>query len=379
MKKIKDLMIYRDAHYYSAFPAVAALPEGRLVAVFRRAPNYYGWPGVGDDDVFHGDPNSKLMAVVSDDGGEHWSEPRLVCAPPIGASQDGGLFCDGNFLYVNSFVWQFVPEATVEALQSSGRGEYLHRYLGWMAPAGSFVMRSGDAAESWEGPFVPEPLPGNREVLPGQPLRLHNRANIRRSGDGSLLLSGQVLGFLPEFHSSVAVYRSIDAGTSWQFLTLAADGRGVGVLEEPCLCITNSGKWVMLMRCHRSPAGERFERARLWVAESADRGRSWSDPCDTGIHAEPAAAERLPDGRFLVAYGYRMEPFGVRARVCNAELTDIAEAPEFIIRADGGRTDTGYPWIAPLGEGRYLVAYYLNPVEFRGSGGIFGSVVEVEA
>ena len=54
-KKIKDIVIYGDEKFYSAFPAVQALPGGKVIAVFRRAPNYNGMPGIPKDYYAHGD------------------------------------------------------------------------------------------------------------------------------------------------------------------------------------------------------------------------------------------------------------------------------------------------------------------------------------
>ena len=73
----------------------------------------------------------------------------------------------------------------------------------------------------------------------------------------------------------------------------------------------------------------------------------------------------------------RMEPFGVRCRICDAELENIADAEEFVIRDDGGRIDTGYPWIASLGNNRYFVIYYNNNICHKGAGGIEGTLLEV--
>ena len=77
---------------------------------------------------------------------------------------------------------------------------------------------------------------------------------------------------------------------------------------------------------------------------------------------------------FLV-YGYRHKPYGIRARILNAECTDYSTAEEIIIRADGGSTDIGYPWTVMLDDNRVLVIYYYN-IE-NGTRHIAGSVLEV--
>ena len=66
----------------------------------------------------------------------------------------------------------------------------------------------------------------------------------------------------------------------------------------------------------------------------------------------------------------------MRARVLNAECTDFASAKEFVIRADGGTTDLGYPWSVQLDGNRVLVVYYFNLA--NGPRHIAGSVLEIE-
>ena len=74
----------------------------------------------------------------------------------------------------------------------------------------------------------------------------------------------------------------------------------------------------------------------------------------------PLHALRLPDDRVLLVYGYRSEPYGIRARVLNAECTDFATAPGMVLRDDGTTWDLGYPWSVMLDDERVLVTYYIN-------------------
>ena len=66
----------------------------------------------------------------------------------------------------------------------------------------------------------------------------------------------------------------------------------------------------------------------------------------------------LDDGRLLIAYGYRVKPYGIRARV--SEDNGQIWGPELVLRDDGGSWDLGYPRIVKLAGGRVLVAYYFN-------------------
>ena len=371
----KTFILYQDPEFFSAFPGVAALGGGRLVAAFRRAPNYQGLPGVPKGFGSHGDAMSQLVICRSDDNGETWSAPRLLYSSPIGGSQDANLFYDGKFLFANSFVWRYLPELPGAYCAAEGR-EFIHHYLTYMVPYGTYVMRSDDRGQSWGDAVFPEPLPGGLEVLPGQPRRLHNRGNLIRTREGRLLLAGQALRFAPEFQSSVALYESCDDGASFHFFRTAIDDRGIGVFEEPCLYITPKNRFVVFARCHRTVDGTRFRRATCVYARSFDEGKTWSEPVDAGFHAEPMAACRMEDDRVLLAYGYRKpDGCGVRARICDAELANIETAEEFTIRDDNGSIDCGYPNIAPLGGGRYLVVYYMNRPADTGAAAIYATIL----
>lgn len=67
---------------------------------------------------------------------------------------------------------------------------------------------------------------------------------------------------------------------------------------------------------------------------------------------------RLTDGRLLASYGYRIRPYGIRARV--SEDDGRSWGPELILRDDAGSWDLGYPRAVSLSGGRVMVAYYFN-------------------
>ena len=97
------------------------------------------------------------------------------------------------------------------------------------------------------------------------------------------------------------------------------------------------------------------------VARSHRRGgKSFGPWEDAGFQGHPHCATLLPDGRILLVYGYRHKPFGIRARVLDAEATNFKESKEIVLRDDGGSGDLGYPWVSAMADGRYLVVYYFN-------------------
>jgi hypothetical protein len=112
------------------------------------------------------------------------------------------------------------------------------------------------------------------------------------------------------------------------------------------------------------------------VARSSDHGKSFQKWQDMGFQGNPFYALRLPDSRALLVYGYRHPPFGIRARVLDPEGTNIATAPEVVLREDGGGVDLGYPWATMISPDRALVVYYFNRAD--GPRTIEGTVVQVE-
>ena len=385
-RKECELTIFSDPDFFAAFPAVANLGGGRLIAVFRLAPSYRQVPGMSPDWYCHLDCNSRIVHCFSEDNGMTWSAPRQFPGLPLGVAQDGGVFYDGNTLLVNSFRWCFLPDNVYSALRERGLDEYFHTLGSSSAfPLGSFIFRSTDRGESWTGPHLPDPLPDGSTVIPGIPRRPHNRTNIVKLPDGRLLLAGQMFGYRPDHHSSVVLYQSTDGGFSWHYRSTPADDRGVALFEEPTLMRGPDGRLVMLLRTHRDREGNDFKRARLFRIESSDEGLTWSDPVNTGIHGEPGSLLPMSNGKVLLLCGHREMPCGVRARICNADVSDASEAEEIVIRDDGGRPNTGYPWATCLGGDRYLIAYYLDPPvgesgspeAVAGKRGIFATIAEI--
>jgi hypothetical protein len=109
-------------------------------------------------------------------------------------------------------------------------------------------------------------------------------------------------------------------------------------------------------------------RRREWidVYRSNDNGESWNfvnqATLETG--GNPPSMVLLLDGRIVVTYGYRKEPYGIRARISKDHgLTWSGE--EIILRSDGGGRDLGYPRTVMRPDGKLVSVYYFNDAADR--------------
>jgi hypothetical protein len=360
MRKISDFVIYRDEKYYAAFPSVVVRKSGEILCAFRRAPDRRRlWGG----ELSHTDMNSYLVLVRSKDGGKTWTkEPELIYAHPLGGSQDPCMvqLKDGSIV-CTSYAWALLPPETVAKMPDTPS----HPPYAFL---GGYVLRSEDGGKTWRGPFVPMSMPGNKSMdVLGKSLPTYNRGAMIQRKDGKLYWAAVCFDRVDPRLTSVHLITSSDRGETWQYACPVAADEKV-TFNETSLVETKKGDIVAFMRT------KDFDD-KLAVARSTDGGKSfqWEDG---KIIGHPYHALRLKDGRVLLVYGYRHEPFGIRARLLNPDCTNIAEAPEVVIRDDGGNVDLGYPWAALLPDGNILVVYYMNIAD--GTRHIAGSLLSVE-
>ena len=116
------------------------------------------------------------------------------------------------------------------------------------------------------------------------------------------------------------------------------------------------------MRCCQRPS--EFTAARHWIDlyASDDDGRTWGyvtrPVADTGSGGNPPTLTRLQDGRLCMTYGFRGQPFGIRARLSPDE--GLTWGDEIILRHDGGSHDLGYPRTVQRPDATLVTVYYFN-------------------
>jgi hypothetical protein len=104
------------------------------------------------------------------------------------------------------------------------------------------------------------------------------------------------------------------------------------------------------------------------IFASDDGGRTWGFLSRVNDWGAPGDLVRISDGRIACVYGYRMPPFGVRARISEDEGRTWGS--ELVLRDDGGSWDLGYPRVVEPEPGRLLAVYYMNrkddPIQANG-------------
>ena len=346
-RKVRDVVIYRDARFHAAFPSVVRRPDGELLLAFRRAPDRQM---LGEAKTTHVDPNSQLVAVRSRDGGLTWSnEPQLIYAHALGGAQDPCLLQlrDGTLL-CPSYGWAFLKPEAVATRQSP-----VFEIVPGVLFLGGFMVRSEDGGSTWSGPTYPPHVPTeiNRDPY-GTPLPAYNRGALCEGRDGRIFWAVAATEQAKPQRNAVHLLVSADHGRTWSYTAPVATDPKV-TFNEASVHETPRGDVVVFMR-----TANLDDHACL--ARSTDGGRTFAPWQDLGFQGHPLQATALPDGRVLLVYGYRHKPYGIRARVLNAECTDAATAPEIVLRDDGGITDLGYPWSVVLDAKHVLVAYYFN-------------------
>jgi hypothetical protein len=202
----------------------------------------------------------------------------------------------------------------------------------------------------------------------GEPLPAYNRGALCEGKNGRIYWVVAANDQESPRKTSVHLLTSDDKGLTWNYQSVvAADEKAT--FNETSVYETPKGDLVAFLR-----TGNLDDQA--CIARSVDGGKTFGKWESMGFQGHPLNALRLPDNRVLLTYGYRHEPFGIRARILNAECTNFATAPEIILRDDGGSTDLGYTWPVLLDNNRVLVVYYFN--KNKGTRYIAGTILEIE-
>jgi hypothetical protein len=294
--------------------------------------------------VGHVCPFGKLVAYESGDCGESWSEPRILADGPLDDRDGGILVTRSGTILVNWFTSICWLNLIEKPEFSSWKGIAEAISLKEMRDnLGFWMIRSTDGGKTWsEKQLVPVNSP-------------HGPCQL---SDGSLLYVGKALSLSSELlggsrHDIIPVSaRSTDDGATWEVIGRIPECRRQyweGYNELHAIEAAD-GTIVAHIRNH-IPYGS----AETWQTSSPDKGRTWSEPIRI-TYGFPSFLSALPDGRLLMSYGYRREPYGIRARV--SDDSGKTWGDEMVISDEAKFSDMGYPSTVKLPDGRLFTIWY---------------------
>jgi hypothetical protein len=335
------------------FSAETAAPA-RNVIVFKEAGRFGGWPAnhgiwswgneilVGFEVGYfrntergHAIDYTKPAAHVlarSLDGGQTWTiEKPEGLKPPPGARQAGvpteegrpATDCPGNIDFT-------APGFALTARMADinvGPSRFYYSY---------------DKGKTWNGPFrIPD------FGQPGIAARTDYLVNGKR--DLTMFLTAAKAN---KREGRVICVRTKDGGKTWNFEGFVGpepEGDDFAIMPSS---VRLSPTTILTAIRHR-PFIDAYR--------STDNGKTWSfvnKPAPSTGRGNPPALIKLKDGRLAVTFGYRAEPYGMRARLSNDAGATWGE--EIILRKDGGSWDLGYPRTVQRPDGKIVTVYYFN-------------------
>lgn len=344
-------VICKQPGRYIGWPTIDRTVDGELLVVFS-----------GDREA-HVCPFGKTFFMRSRDNGYSWSEPRIINNTPLDDRDGGILACSDGTLIASWFTAHSYkdrsgggrPEwaAHVAAISADDIAKWAPNDpdCGDGVVRGHWITRSTDNGETWTPVNVPP-------TAPHGPVEL---------SDGRLMFVGND-GYNREAKTSLVIAaESIDKGLSWNVVghmpmfveALGEEKRDVvGYLAEPHVIEVGPGRLLVMARYEEKPYAEGRPQSVLWQSNSDDGGHTWTEPAPTEILGKPPHLTMMKDGRILVTYGYRHEPYGERACFSNDGGATWDYANEVVLRDDAPNGDLGYPASVECDDGTILTVYY---------------------
>lgn len=338
--------------------SVKTVPGAEQGIVFKKEGVYACFPSLAIDETTghlyasfgtrvkqsHIDPSGGSAAMESKDGGRTW-QPVERIPPTAHGEHPGSVFTakDGALIEIGQYFWRRYPESRLAEF----KGKYFIHLNSGPGPGmfatitGGFIRRSTDGGKTWQRKELPE-------------LDVYRAASSAWSfcqlPDGTVLRAFKVQR-TPRDPFESWVVRTAD-GIHYEFVrAMGEPERGAEITEENLLHVMGDGKVWMLARVEKSDD-------HLWQAFSDDGGRTWRMVKTAIVGHPPSGLIRLQDGRLLLSYGYRHDPYGIRAVVSEDDGLTWRTDRTFVLRTDGDNTDLGYPHSIQLKDGTVVTVYY---------------------
>ena len=346
---VEHFIVYKDENRYAGWPANYGMWSwgDEIVLSF-----VAGYPNA--EGSFHAIDHTKPLETVqarSSEGGKIWT-----CAPFPGRTPGGRALSADEHM---------IPELwTLKAIQEGDAPKPFPGHYDFTNPdfalmnarthlnegSLSWFYVSKDRCQSWDGPFE---------------LPLFEQKGISARTDYIVNGPNDMLLFLTAVKSNgkegrVFCARTEDGGKSFQFVAWVCEEPEGYAIMSSSLRLTD-GTLLCAIRYSGMNASQQRE---CWIDlyESKDEGKSWTFKNravpNTGRGGNPPTLNQLSDGRLVMIYGYRDQPYGIRARISTDQGDTWGE--EIILREDAGSFDIGYPRTVVLPNDTIVTAYYYS-------------------
>lgn len=146
--------------------------------------------------------------------------------------------------------------------------------------------------------------------------------------------------------------RTKDGGKNWSFVSwIGPEPDGFSIMPASVRLSESE----LLVTVRRREGDRRFIASYL----SEDNGETWTrlgTPVEDTGEGNPPAMIQLEDGRILLVYGYRAEPYSIRAKLSNDGGRTWSDP--YILRGNGSDRDIGYPRVVQRPDGKVVAVYY---------------------
>ncbi|MDO5552219.1 MAG: sialidase family protein [Planctomycetia bacterium] len=361
-------MILSVPAYIQAYGATKApkIEVERIQNVSNQPEFFYGWPTVArrkDNGELivtcsggrqqHVCPFGRVDMFRSYDDGKTWSWPQTIYDGPTDDRDSGVCITDQGTLLVTTFTSSFYYEGVLEkeinrrkaGIKGRMTDEVFER---WQATHRRIndEQRKNEADKSWM--FRSEDDGVNWDAR--QKIAVSSPHGPVTGFNGRILFFGT--GWINK--EPLGVLASVDDGKSWNALgTIPVskyrkpDGK-FPFWNEPHGIELSPGKFLVQIRNE--------DEKETWQTESEDDGKTWSDPHSIGVKGFPSFLLRLKDGRLLMTYSYRHEPYCNRIRISEDEGKSWSDPIR--LSEPGPERDLGYPSTVQLPDETLISVWY---------------------
>ncbi len=326
----RNVIVYKEAGRYGGWPANHGIWSWGNEILVGFEVGYFRNTGTGHA-IDYSKPAEHVLARTLD-GGETWKiEKPEGLKPPPGSRQAGVPTEEGRPISDCPGGIDF----TAKGFALTARMADIH-----IGPSRFYYSR--DKGKSWNGPFrIPD------FGQPGIAARTDYLVNGRH--DLTMFLTAAKSN---KREGRVICVRTRDGGKSWTLEGLVGpepEGNDFAIMPSS----VRLSKTSILTAIRHRPYIDMYR--------TDDDGRTWSfvnKPApDTG-RGNPPSMIKLKDGRLAITYGYRADPFGIRARL--SADSGATWSDEIILRKDAGNWDLGYPRTIQRPDGKLVTIYYYN-------------------